>query len=62
MLEAECFGGPYDGITVRAYGREFCATSFGYPDVTHRYQMSQDDTGVRFWSYRGVLQPHAVAA
>lgn len=48
----ECVGGPADGMTVGAPGREFLVGgSDAHPG--HLYVRTGDDTGAPYWEYRG---------
>lgn len=47
----ECVGGPLDGMTVGAQGREFVGGIDG--SGPHLYVRTLDDSGAMYWEYRG---------
>lgn len=47
----ECVGGPLDGMTVAAAGREFVSGLVGAGP--HLYVRTLDDSGAMYWEYRG---------
>ena len=53
--EWPCFGGPFDGSLIAGVGREWIGRVFESSSVGHLYRRADDDTGLPYWQYAGVV-------